>query len=168
MLKPGDIVTQDKTMVNKKDFFDNKKNRLSIVLFSYIDKNNDLYYCTAPITNATRGTYFKEVSPNFLYMPSAILNTTKLCCVKLDSIYLYKDKTVNYTGISLNRDLLYRIYDKVLSLEVETIQQELYNFIKIMIVDQMDKEKRKIKKEYKEKQKQKKLRRKELKKNYKK
>ena len=168
MLKPGDIVTQKNTMINKVNFNDNKENRLSIVLFSYLDKNNELYYCTVPITNATRGVHPKLISPNHVYMPSAILSTTKLCCAKIDSIYLYKDEIINSTGLSLEKNLLYRIYDKVLHLEVDEVQKELYNFIKIMINDIIAKEKNELKKAYKEKQKLKKLKRKELKRNYKK
>ncbi len=168
MLKPGDIVTQKKTMINKVNFNDNKENRLSIVLFSYLDKNNGLYYCTVPITNATRGVHSKLISPNHVYMPSAILSTTKLCCAKIDSIYLYKDEIINSTGLSLEKNLLYKIYDKVLRLEVDEVQKELYDFIKIMINDIIAKEKNELKKVYKEKQKLKKLKRKELKRNYKK
>ena len=41
MFKPGDVVMQEKTMVNKVNFKDNKQNRLSIVLFSY-EENNKL------------------------------------------------------------------------------------------------------------------------------
>ncbi len=168
MLKPGEIVTQKKTMVNKVNFKDNKENRLSLVLFSYIDKYNDLYYCTVPITNATRGIFPKSVSPNYIYMPYVLLNTTKLCCAKINSIYLYKDEIVNSTGLSLEKDLLYRVYEGILRLKVDEIQQELYDFIKIMISDQIDKEKKELKRAYKEKQKLKKLKRKELKRNYKK
>lgn len=168
MLKPGDIVTQTKTMINKVNFDDNKENRLSIVLFSYIDKNNELYYCTVPITNATNNIYSKIVSQNHVYMPRAILSNTKLCCAKIDSIYLYKNKDVKSTGLSLEKDLIYRIYNKVLGLEVDEVRQELYNFIKIMINDNIAREKRELKKEHKEKQKIKRLKSKELKNNYKK
>lgn len=164
MLKPGEIVIQKKTMINKVNFKDNKENRLSIVLFSYIDKNNDLYYCTVPITNATSSIHSKIISPNFVYMPCAILSATKLCCAKIDSIYLYKDEIINSTGIILEKNLLYRIYDKVLQLEVNEVRKELYDFIKIMITDQIDKEKKELKKAYKEKQRLKKLKKKELKK----
>lgn len=168
MLKPGDIVTQKKTMINKVNFNDNKENRLSIVLFSYLDKNNQLYYCTVPITNATKGVVPKLVSPNYIYMPFILLNNTKLCCAKINSIYLYKDEIVNSTGLSLEKDLLYRVYEGILRLKVDEIQQELYNFIKIMITDQIDKEKKELRRAYKEKQKLKKIKRKELKSNYKK
>ena len=83
MFKPGDVVMQEKTMVNKVNFKDNKQNRLSIVLFSY-EENNKLYYATVPVTNATRGTYNKIISKNHLYMPYSILNDTKFCCAKID------------------------------------------------------------------------------------
>ena len=168
MLKPGEIITQKKTMINKVNFDDNKENRLSVVLFSYIDKNNELYYCTAPISNATRGIHSKIISPNHVYMPSAILSTTKLCCAKIDSTYLYKEENINSTGIFLEKDVLYRIYYAILHLEVDEVQKELYDFIKIIISDQIDKEEKELKKVYKEKQKLKKLKRKELKRNYKK
>ena len=34
----------------------------------------------------------------------------------------------------LEKNFLYRIYDKVLHLEVDEVQKELYDFIKIMII----------------------------------
>lgn len=168
MLKPGDIVTQTKTMINKVNFDDNKENRLSVVLFSYVDKNDELYYCTVPITNTTKNVYSKLISQNHVYMPNAILNSTKLCCAKINSIYLYKNEDVKSTGLSLEKDLIYRIYNKILGLEVDEVRQELYNFIKIMINDNIASEKRELKKEHKEKQKIKRLKSKKLKNNYKK
>lgn len=137
MFKPGDVVMQEKTMVNKLNFKDNKQNRLSIVLFSY-EENNKLYYATVPVTNATRGTYNKIISKNHLYMPYSILNDTKFCCAKIDSIYLYDENNLTKTDININERTLMLLFKKILTIEVEDYQKELYDFIKIMINDHMD------------------------------
>lgn len=49
MLKSGDIVVQEFTMVNNKNYKDNKKNRLSVVVFKDITNGSVVY--TSPITN---------------------------------------------------------------------------------------------------------------------
>lgn len=49
MLKSGDIVVQEFTMVNNKNYMNNKKNRLSIVVFKDITNGSVVY--TSPITN---------------------------------------------------------------------------------------------------------------------
>lgn len=168
MLRPGDIVTQKNTKINKINFKDNKPNRLSVVLFHYIDEEGKLYYCTAPVTNATKGIYNKINSSNHYYMNHPILSNTKFCCVKLDSAYLYNADSVHHTSLNVGETMLYGIYKKMLLIEPNEDEIEFYNFVKIMINDTIDRNRKALKKEYKEKQKEKKLRRKELKNNYKK
>ncbi len=153
MLKPGDVVLQKKTMVNKTNFKDNKPNRLSVVLFSYVNDNGKLYYCTAPITNATRGTFKKKMSNNFYYMPNSIYTYDKLCCVKLDSIFLYSEDIVRGTGLSIDLYHVMNIYKGVLNLDVEYYQEKFYNFVKILIRDNVEEYIKEAKKEEKNKKK---------------
>ena len=44
MLKSGDIVVQEFTMVNNKNYKDNKKNRLSVVVFEDVTENGSVVY----------------------------------------------------------------------------------------------------------------------------
>lgn len=135
MLKPGDIVKQNKTIVVN----DNNPERLSIVLFSYIDKDNNLYYCTTPITNATRGIYKKRVSNYYYYMPYCLSNSkTKMCCAKLNSTYLYRDNTVFSTGLKIDYNILSEIYNKILYVNVNDSLKDLYYFIKIRVSMELD------------------------------
>lgn len=135
MLKPGDIVKQNKTIVVN----DNNPERLSIVLFSYIDKDNNLYYCTTPITNATRGIYKKRVSNYYYYMPYCLSNSkTKMCCAKLNSTYLYRDNIVFSTGLKIDYNILSEIYNKILYVNVNDSLKDLYNFIKIRVSMELD------------------------------
>lgn len=166
MFKPGDVVMQEKTMVNKLNFKDNKQNRLSIVLFSY-EENDKIYYATVPVTNASRGTYNKIISKNHLYMPYSILNDTKFCCAKIDSIYLYDENNLKKADISINERTLMLLFKKILTIEVEDYQKELYDFIKIMINDHMDRCASKEKQEKKKILKERKAKRKILKQTYK-
>lgn len=166
MFKPGDVVMQEKTMVNKLNFKDNKQNRLSIVLFSY-EENDKIYYATVPVTNASRGTYSKVISKNHLYMPFSILSDTKFCCAKIDSIYLYDENNLKKADISINEHALMLLFKKILTIEVEDYQKELYDFIKIMINDHMDRCASKEKQEKKKRLKERKAKRKILKQTYK-
>ena len=166
MFKPGDVVMQEKTMVNKLNFKDNKQNRLSIVLFSY-EENDKIYYATVPVTNASRGTYNKIISKNHLYIPFSILSDTKFCCAKIDSIYLYDENNLKKADISINERTLMLLFKKVLTIEVEDYQKELYDFIKIMINDHMDRCASKEKQEKKKRLKERKAKRKILKQTYK-
>ena len=166
MFKPGDVVMQEKTMVNKLNFKDNKQNRLSIVLFSY-EENDKIYYATVPVTNASRGIYNKIISKNHLYMPYSILNDTKFCCAKIDSIYLYDENNLKKADISINERTLMLLFKKILTIEVEDYQKELYDFIKIMINDHMDRCASKEKQEKKKILKERKAKRKILKQTYK-
>lgn len=166
MFKPGDVVMQEKTMVNKLNFKDNKQNRLSIVLFSY-EENDKIYYATVPVTNASRGTYNKIISKNHLYIPFSILSDTKFCCAKIDSIYLYDENNLKKADISINERTLMLLFKKILTIEVEDYQKELYDFIKIMINDHMDRCASKEKQEKKKKLKERKAKRKVLKQTYK-
>lgn len=49
MLNSWNIVVREYTMVNNKNYMDNKKNRLSIVVFKDITNGCVVYIC--PITN---------------------------------------------------------------------------------------------------------------------
>ena len=166
MFKPGDVVMQEKTMVNKLNFKDNKKDRLSIVLFSF-KENDKIYYATVPITNITKTNHYKILSNNYLYMPYSILNDTKLCCAKIDSIYLYGENSLTKTDININEHTLMILFKKILTIEVEDYQKELYDFIKIMINDHLDRCVSKEKQEKKKRLKERKAKRKILKQTYK-
>lgn len=71
MIKPGDLVYQEKTIVNGKNYKDNKDNRLSVVLFTFFNDNIE-YICSCPITNHIVTS--KKTNSNFLYIPYEILN----------------------------------------------------------------------------------------------
>ena len=153
MLKPGDVVTQKNTKFNKVNFKDNKSNRLSVVLFHYIDEEGKLYYCTAPITNATRGLHKKIISKNHYYMIYPILSSTKLCCVKLDSTNLYDANNVYHTSLNVGESMLYGIYKKILLIEPNEDEIEFYNFVKGMISNVINGNNKVLKKEFKRKEK---------------
>ena len=50
MLKPWNLVVREYIMVNNKNYMDNQKNRLSIVVFEDVTENGSVVY-TCPITN---------------------------------------------------------------------------------------------------------------------
>ncbi|MBQ3021378.1 MAG: hypothetical protein IJD92_04045 [Bacilli bacterium] len=126
MIKAGDLVYQEKTMVNGINCKDNKNNRLSVVLFSFFNNDTE-YICSCPITNHVIN--FRKVDPNFLYIPYQILSDKKLCAVKLDSAFIYPINEISETGLSLNNKVLLKLYDAILNLD-NNYNIDHYRFIK--------------------------------------
>lgn len=165
MFNPGDIVFQKNTLVNKKNFKDNKDNRLSVILFE-IKINDKDYVCSCPITNHVQT--IKNFKKNSIYIPFQILNDYKYCSIKIDSLYLYPVEEIKLSGLNLNEKTMLKIYDNILNLDNnETVfNLEELNIIKNnieIIKNNLDKTQ---KKKLKEEKRLRKIKRKELKKNY--
>ena len=115
MIKPGSIVLQKNTLINKINYKDNKTNRLSVVLFEFKKDNKD-YICSCPITN--RKQISKNVPKNLLFIPYEILNDNKLCCIKLDSVFFYPKNEISDTGLNLKEQTVLKIYNSLLDLDI--------------------------------------------------
>lgn len=109
MINPGDIVLQKKTLVNGKDFRDNKINRLSIVLFTF-DFDGKEYVCSCAITNHKPNKHNK----NFFYIPHILEKHFKLCSIKLNSSFVYPIEDITKTEVTLDETIMLRIYEKLL------------------------------------------------------
>lgn len=127
MLKSGDIVVQDYTMVNNKNYKDNKECRLSVVLFEQtID--DESFVCTCPVTSGTE-TAMKQ-KDRYYSSPYLIFGEKKYSCIKLNSAHVYPRKIIHETGISLDRIHIERIIEKIVDYAETDEQEELYNMIK--------------------------------------
>lgn len=150
MLKSGDIVVQDCTMISNR--VDSYKSRLSVVLFEFeIDK--EMYSCTAPLTNNPRSAL--KYNDSYYYFPYLIYEQRKYSCVKINAANLYPSKSIHSTGISLDNNHMDRIFDKIINYSEPKKYEELYKMIRdnISIVKRINKTK-----ETEEKQKRKRLR----------
>lgn len=125
-IKSGDIVWQEKTMINDKNYNDNKDCRVSVVIFSTQIDDEEIV-CTCPLTNSV-GTAQRK--PDCYYSQSyLVLDGKKFSCVKLDSVRLYPTSIVHTLGISVN-DIQYdRITEKLLEYLQNTNQDDLYSII---------------------------------------
>ena len=165
MFNLGDIVLQEKTLVNKKNYKDNKKNRLSVVLFNFI-YNNKSYICTCPITN--HQLKINNFSNKFLYIPYQILNDRKYCSIKLDSVNYYLSEEIKPTGLKLDINIMLKLYNKMLDLNINefVFNLEECRILKENIIKTIESIKKEENKRIKEEKRLKKLKRKELKNNY--
>lgn len=165
MFNAGDIVLQKETMVNGKNCKDNKKDRLSVILFN-IEIDDKKYVCSCPITNRKIHLYSKP--DKFLYIPYQILSDSKLCTVKLDSAFIYPEDEITFTGLKLNKETVLKLYNAILNLEVD-LNKEHYEIIKnnirVLANKISEEEKRKIKEEKKLRKKLRNEKRKEFKKH---
>lgn len=163
MVNPGDIVLQDRTRINKIDFQDVKKTRFSIVLFTY--KNvSGTYACTVPLINQNKKSKKQKTSKNYCHVPFIITTDRKSDIAKLDSAYLYNADTIHPTGLTVSLDILIKLNEQIL--EVEDIDENLFEFISSEIkksLKKLRKERKKITKVEKKEKKQKSLK---LKKEY--
>ena len=125
-IKSGDIVWQEKTMINDKNYNDNKDCRVSVVIFSTQIDDEEIV-CTCPLTNSV-GTAQRK--PDCYYSQSyLVLDGRKFSCVKLDSVRLYPASIVHTLGISVN-DIQYKqITEKLLEYLQNTNQDDLYSII---------------------------------------
>lgn len=126
MIKPGDIVWQKNTMINNKNFKDNKDKRLSVVIFSEIIDGKGVV-CTCPFTNSV-GTAYRN--PTEYYSNAfLVLGGRKLSCIKLNSVHLYPEADVYPLGIRVN-DMQYEsIRNKLLEYVKNSNQNDLYHMI---------------------------------------
>lgn len=126
MIRPGDIVWQKKTMINNKNFKDNKDKRLSVVIFSEII-DGEAVVCTCPFTNSV-GTACRN--PTEYYSNAfLVLGGRKLSCIKLNSVHLYPEADVYPLGVCVN-DFQYEcIRNKLLEYVKNSNQNDLYHMI---------------------------------------
>lgn len=126
MIKPGDVVWQKNTMINNKNFKDNKDKRLSVVIFSEVIDGKGVV-CTCPFTNSV-GTAYRN--PEEYYSNAfLVLGGRKLSCVKLNSVHLYPEADVYPLGIRVN-DMQYEsIRNKLLEYVKNSNQNDLYHMI---------------------------------------
>lgn len=127
MLKSGDIVVQDRTMINNKNYKDNKISRLSVVLFE-TEIDGDVFVCTAPLTN--NPTAALKYSDSYYSSPFLIYGEKKYSCVKINAIHMYKSENVHSTGITLSDYHMERIYEKVMNYTNADNQEELYKMVR--------------------------------------
>lgn len=133
-IKPGDVVWQERTMVNGKNYKDNKDCRASIVIFtSQID--GEEVVCTCPLTNSVDTA---KRNPDAYYSQSfLVLDGRKFSCVKLDSVHLYPASIVHTLGISVNNIQYDRITEKLLEYLQNTNQDDLYSIVQQNITSSM-------------------------------
>lgn len=153
MYKTGNVVI--KRNITKDGINPNIKNtKLYVVLFNYY-LDDEEFICTCPITNY-RPT---KQSKNYLYIPYEILTTKRYCSIKLNEAPIFKSNEITLSGLSLKRDIILKIYNKILDLNTTKVQlnQEHYTFIKnnikVLIDDLLEEEKR-MKKDIKKQRKQ--------------
>ena len=127
MLKSGDIVVQDRTMINNVNYKDNKKNRLSVVLFeTTID--GESFICTVPLTNSPKAAL--KYKDSYYYFPYLIYDSKKYSCVKINSANIYPIDIVHSTGLSLDRNHMNRIFSKLMEYSEPKNREELYKMIR--------------------------------------
>lgn len=146
MLKSGDIVLQEYTMINNKNFKDNKEVRLSVVLFS-VEIDDTSYVCTCPITNSYNNA--RKHPEKYYYSDFLVLNPKKLCCVKIDSANLYDVNTVHSVSIRLSDNHMEGIFNKINNFPEDNKEAQFFGFVRenIQIVQKnMISEKKRAKK----------------------
>lgn len=147
MLEPGSIVLQKETWINGVNPKDNKKTRLSVILFEFTLGEVD-YICSSPISNRIP----KKNETSNLYIPYQILGNKKLCNIKLNRAYIYTKKEIIDTGLKLNKDIVLKMYTKLLEVEENKMDKEHYIFIKDTIKALLPTLKKEINKSLKKKQ----------------
>lgn len=125
-LKSGDIVWQERTMINGKNYKDNKDCRVSVVIFS-TQIDDEEVVCTCPLTNSI-GTAQRQ-SDCYYSQSYLVLDGRKFSCVKLDSVRLYPASIVHTLGISVNDIQYEQITEKLLEYLQNTNQDDLYSII---------------------------------------
>ncbi len=125
-LKSGDIVWQERTMINGKNYKDNKNCRVSVVIFS-TQIDDEEVVCTCPLTNSI-GTAQRQ-SDCYYSQSYLVLDGRKFSCVKLDSVRLYPASIVHTLGISVNDIQYEQITEKLLEYLQNTNQDDLYSII---------------------------------------
>lgn len=107
MFEAGDVVVQDKTCINGKNYKDNKPYRLNVVLF-VIEIDGETYVCTCPITSKP-----KYNLKNYFYEGYMLLGKDRLSYIKLNSANLYKSKLLHKVNINLGQERMKKIILKM-------------------------------------------------------
>lgn len=127
MFSSGEIVVQDRTMINNVNYKDNKTTRLSVVLFeTKID--GDVFVCTAPLTNNPKAAL--KYQDSYYYIPYLIYDERKYSCVKLNAANIYNHDLVHSTGIYLGKGHMNRIFSKLMDYPEPKNREELYKLIR--------------------------------------
>ena len=142
MLKSGEIVVQEYTMVNNKNYKDNKKNRLSVVVFEDVTENGSVVY-TCPITNGVKTALYNK--DKYCYFPFLVLDDVKYSCIKLDSLNRYSSDIVHPVGINLDDAHIELMFDKILNSDFSTNRDDVFKEVKekiLLIKDDIKRQKK--------------------------
>lgn len=127
MFKSGDIVVQDRTMMNNLNYKDNKETRLSVVLFE-TEIDGEIFVCTAPLTNNPKAAL--KYQDSYYYIPYLMYDERKYSCIKLNSANIYNLNIVHSTGIYLGREHMNRIFSKLMDYPEPKNREDLYKLIR--------------------------------------
>lgn len=142
MLKSGEIVVQEYTMINNKNYKDNKKNRLSVVVFEDVTENGNVVY-TCPITNGVKTALYNK--DKYCYFPFLVLDEVKYSCIKLDSLNKYSSDIVHTVGINLDDAHIELMFDKILNSDFSTNRDDVFKEVKekiLLIKDDIKRQKK--------------------------
>ena len=140
MFKSGDIVVQDRTMINNVNYKDNKATRLSVVLFE-TEIDGEIFVCTAPLTNNPKAAL--KYQDSYYYIPYLMYDERKYSCIKLNAANIYNPNIVHSTGIYLGRDHMNRIFSKLMDYPEPKNREDLYKLIRENILSIKEKRKQK-------------------------
>ena len=140
MFKSGDIVVQDRTMMNNVNYKDNKATRLSVVLFE-TEIDGEIFVCTAPLTNNPKAAL--KYQDSYYYIPYLMYDERKYSCIKLNAANIYNPNIVHSTGIYLGRDHMNRIFSKLMDYPEPKNREDLYKLIRENILSIKEKRKQK-------------------------
>ena len=163
MLKTGDLVFEKSKNIDKV-----KKEKMFVVLFNFW-YNDKEFLCLCPITNTKKPKYnTKYFLKNYVYIPYEILDTQRLCSVKINATPMYEKAEVSSTGLRLRPEIMLRIFEAIMNLDLSrpSLDKEHFEYIKNTIATLTDDIKDIESQRKKEEKKLKKARRKELKRNY--
>lgn len=140
MFKSGDIVVQDRTMMNNVNYKDNKATRLSVFLFE-TEIDGEIFVCTAPLTNNPKAAL--KYQDSYYYIPYLMYDERKYSCIKLNAANIYNPNIVHSTGIYLGRDHMNRIFSKLMDYPEPKNREDLYKLIRENILSIKEKRKQK-------------------------
>ena len=141
MLKSWNLVVREYIMVNNKNYMNNKKNRLSIVVFKDITNGSVVYTC--PITNGVKTALYNK--DKYCYFPFLVLDEVKYSCIKLDSLNKYSSDIVHPVGINLDDAHIELMFDKILNLDFPTNRDDVFKEVKekiLLIKDDIKRQKK--------------------------
>ena len=162
MLKTGDLV------IEKQNLEKGIKEKMFVVLFNFWYEDKE-FVCLSPITNTRKPKYnTKYYLKNYVYIPYEILSNKRLCSVKINATPIYETSEVTPTGLKLRTEIMIRIFDGIMSLDLErpSLDKEHYEYIKNTITILNDELLDVENQSKKEEKKLRNIRRKELKQNY--